>query len=246
MQPISAFNSNLGTAILLIGPAGGGKTALGCRLFPKTYVFVADLNFESGKRYLEKIGQLGNIVGFDTGAVDETGKPIATASRYDRMFKCLNEAAKNPDVDTIFLDSATFIEDYIKAKICMAANDAMIKLKDFDQWGAYLVTWKGLIMGLRQSGKKLIVSAHETKEKDESDGIYKYQIALDGQIRSKFPAIFSDVWRCEVAEANNVHAWMVRALGNVRHELKNTYGLPALSKADEVVKLIQATLPKAV
>ena len=244
MQTIDKFNSNLGTAILLLGPAGGGKTVTGCRLFPRTYVYVADLNFQSGIRYLEKIKEVSNIVGFDTGSVDETGKTIPVAARYDRLFRCVNEAAKSPDVDCIFLDSATFIEDYIKAKIVMAASDAMIRIANFEQWGNYLIAWKGLIMQLRMTGKKLIVSAHETKEKDESDGIYKYQIALDGQIKAKFPALFSDVLRCEVAEAAGKHTYMIRCLGNVRHELKNTYSLDALLPADEVVRRIRATLPK--
>ena len=52
MQSITEFNSNLSRAILLTGGAGAGKTVLGLRLFPKTYAFVADLNFQSGLDYL--------------------------------------------------------------------------------------------------------------------------------------------------------------------------------------------------
>lgn len=241
MQPISSYNSNLGTAILLVGGAGSGKTVLGCRLFPKTYVFVADPNFASGKRYLEKIGETSNVVGFDNGLVDETGKAIPTIQRYDKMFACINKATSDPAADCIFLDSATFIEDYIKAKICSATTDDKIKLQNFDQWGAYMLTWKGLITGIRQSGKKFIVAAHEKKERDESDGIWKYTIALDGQIRDKFPGMMSDVWRCEIVEANNKHTWTVRTLGNVRQEhLKNNYGFEGVMNADDVVKKVRA------
>ena len=242
MQQITDFNDNLGTAVLLLGNAGAGKTALGCSLFPRTYVYVADLNFSSGKRWLEKNGTLSNVVGFDTGGVDEKGATVAVNARYDRMFRCINEATKFKDVDAIFIDSATFVEDYIKAKICMAANEASIKLQNYDQWGSYLITWKGLIMQLRQSGKKLVMSCHETKEKDDSDGIFKYQIALDGKIAGKMPALFSDVWRCEVVETNGKHSWTVRCLGNVRHELKNTYGLPAMNTVADVIKTVRATL----
>src|SRR5436190_11663292 len=242
MQTLDKYNSNLGTAILLTGGAGAGKTVLGCRLFPKTYVFVADPNFASGKRYLEKINETQNIVGFDTGLVDDTGKPIPTNQRYDRMFKLLNEAVTNSGVDTIFLDSVSFIEDYVKAKICQAIDDAHIRLQNFEQWGNLILTWKGLIMQLRQSGKKLVAAAHERKERDESDGIWKYEIALDGQIREKFPSLFSDVWRCEVQEANNKHSWMVRTLGNIRQEhLKNNYSFEGLISQDEIVKRIRAT-----
>ena len=241
MQTLDKYNSNLGTAILLTGGAGSGKTVLGCRLFPRTYVFVADPNFASGKRYLEKINETKNVLGFDTGTTDENGSPVGTLTRYDRMFKLLDSAAKNKDVDAIFLDSVTFIEDYIKAKICSATSDDKIRLQNFDQWGNLILTWKGLIMQLRQSGKKLVASAHERKERDESDGIWKYQISLDGQIRDKFPALFSDVWRCEVQEANGKHSWIVRTLGNIRQEhLKNNYGFDALMPQDEIVKKVRA------
>lgn len=236
MQSIDKFNSNLGTAILLSGPAGGGKTVLGMRLFPRTYCLVADLNFKSGIDYLRSKGETDNIVGFDTVTVDEEGKPVKPLNQYDRFWKKVNEAVNDTNVDAILIDSATVLEDVIKAKICSATDESKIKLSNYDQWGSYLITWKGVIMQLRQSGKKLIMTAHERKERDESDGIYKYQIALDGQIRDKFPAMFSDVWRCEVQEANNKHTWMVRTLGNVRHELKNTRGLPALLPADDLVK----------
>lgn len=241
MKPISEFDSNLGTAVLLVGGAGAGKSVLGCSLFPKTYVNVTDLNFESAKRYLQKMGKLDNIVGYDTPAFDAAGKVIQPNLRYDIMFKQLSAASVDPLVETIFMDSATFVEDIIKAKICGAVNEAAIKLEGYPQWGSLLITWKGLVMQLRQSGKKIIMSAHEEKEKDNSDQIFKYGIAVDGQIKAKFPAFFSDVWRCESVEGpvGKPQVYQVRTLSNARQEhLKNTYGLPALMSADELVKQI--------
>lgn len=241
MQPISSFNSNLSTAIELIGPPGGGKTSLGCRLFPKTYVFVADLNFESGKRYLASIGQLDNIVGYDTGAVDETGKVVPVSQRFSRMIKCVGEAQKSSEVDCVFLDSATFIDDYIRAKITNAQSEEAIKMSGFGHWGDLYLAWKSIILQSRTSGKKLILSVHEKNDKDESDGIYKHGPALQGEIKDKLGALMSDVWRCEVQENAGKHSWMVRTLGNTRHPgLKNTYGLDALVKADELVQKVRA------
>lgn len=236
MQKLESFNDNLGTAILLLGPPGGGKTVLGCRLFPKTYVIVADLNFASGLRYLKKLNETSNVIGFDTIGVDEKNTKIVPNQRYDRMFKLLNDAVKNPDVDCIFVDSITLVEDYIKAKICGATNENAIKLEGFPAWGNYLITWKGLIYQLRESGKKIIFSAHEEYEMDKLSGIPKYRVMVDGKIQGKFGGLFSDVWRCEVTENLGKHSWMVRTLGDAKHELKNNFDLPALMTQDDLMK----------
>lgn len=249
MQTLDKFNDNLGTAIALVGGAGSGKTALGLSLFPRTYAFVADLNFKSGIDHLKRRNILANVVGFDQASPDENGNVVVPNLRYDRMLRCLTEATKSPDIDAIFVDSGTFIEQIIKAKICGATNEATIKLDGFAQWGAYAMTWQSIIMQLRQSGKKLLMAFHENKEKDESDQIFKYKIAVDGSFSGKIPAYFSDVWRCEVVEQgagpSAKHVWQVRTLSNLRQEhLKNTYALPAVLPADELVTKIRATLPK--
>lgn len=240
MQNIDQFNSNLGTAILIVGGAGVGKTSLGMRLYKGTYVFVTDLNFQSGLDYLKRINATTNVVGFDTASPDELGKPVSVSRQYDRMLNKLDEAMKSEKVKAILLDSAMFMEDVIKAKICGAQNPASIKLSGYDQWGSLMLAWKSLIYQLRQSGKILIMTAHETKEQDESDSIFKYQIGVDGGIRSKFPALFSDVWRCEIAENLNKHTWNVRMLGNVRQEhLKRSSkfsDLPPILTQDDLCK----------
>lgn len=249
MQPLTSYNDNLGTAILLLGPPGGGKTVLGMRLFPKTYVLVADPNFASGVRYLTKINELANVVGFDTITVDEKGAKLPVVEWYPRMLKLLDAAEKDPAVGCIFMDNATYISDYIIAKIAMCSDPMHIRMpsgKDtFDKWANYLVTWRGIVMQLRASGKRLIMSAHEDKEKDESDGIFKYKISLPGQIAGKLPNMFSDVWRCECEETNNTWRYRVRLLGNIRHELKNNFGwTEGVLDSDEVVRRIRALTPK--
>lgn len=245
MQPISSFNSNLGTAIGLVGQAGSGKTVLGMRLFPKTAVVVFDFNFQSGKRYCEKIGCLSNIVGFETVTVDsKTGTPFSPNLWYDRFFKIVDDMTKDPSVDHIFIDGASGITDAIIAKIVGATNLAAIQIvggKDsWPKWGTVGVTWRGLISQLRTTGKKVSVAIHESKNQDASDSIWKYELLIPGQTKDLLPNIMSDIWRTEVVESAGKHIWQVRTLPDIRHEnLKNTYGLPAVLSADECVKKIQ-------
>jgi hypothetical protein len=244
MQNIKDFNENYGTAIGLVGPAGSGKTVLGMRLFPKTYVIVADLNFKSGLRYLEKIGELSKIVGFDTINVDETGKKIPPLHRYDRFFKCINDAVARPEVDAVFVDGATQVTQFIIAKIVQAQTEEQIQIQggkdSWPKWGTVGVTWRGLVSQLRTTGKKFVLAIHESKNQDESDQIWKHELLIPGQTKDLLPNLMSDIWRTEVKETSGKHEWMVRTLPNIRMEhLKNTYSLPALLTQDELVKQIK-------
>lgn len=245
MQNLSEYKSNLGIAHMLVGPAGSGKTSLALSMYKGVYVFVADPNFKSGIDWVRKISKLDNIVGFDTAAVDEAGKPVPLNAQYARLLAKTNETLKNSAVDVILHESVSFISDMMKAQITNASSYDKIKMSGFDHWGTFQLMWKALVMQMRATGKKYILTAHEEKEKDESDQTFKYQIMVDGKIRAQFPALFSDVWRCEVAEVGvgttAKHVWQVRMLGNQRQDyLKNTFGFPAVLPADEVVKLVNS------
>lgn len=245
MQPIASFNANLGTAIGLVGPAGSGKTVLGMRLFPRTAVIVLDLNFESGRRYLEKIGKLDNIAGFDTVTV-ENDKPVKPSLWYDRFFKIAADMIANPDVDALFIDGATQITECIIAKLVCANTTADIQIgarKDaIPLWGTLGVTWRGLLTQMRQSGKKIVLAIHEQKNKDESDQMWKHELLIPGQTKDTLPNLMSDVWRTFVDKEGADWVWKVQTLPvPFKIEfLKNTYGLPGVMKADELVKQVQA------
>jgi len=246
MQPISTFNPALGCAVALIGPPGGGKSVLGCRLFPKTYVLVSDLNFPSAIRHLTKIGELNNVVGFDATDVDEKGAVVPLQQRYPRVIKCLNDATQSADVETIFLDSATFLADIFMAKLTLSS-----RIDDIT-WGKekasdYLRIWRSIINQLRTSGKRLIVSMHERVAKDALDDVLRNQINLWGALRDNLPYMVSDMWRCEAQLPNlptGKHEYKVRVLGDSRNRLKNNFGFEqAVYSQDELVKLVRQTLP---
>lgn len=250
MPTIDKFNDNFGTAVGIVGPAGSGKTVLGMRLYPKTWVIVGDLNFKSGLDYLRKRGELGGVVGYDTISVDDAGQRVAPNLRYDRFWKCIDEATKKPEVDAVFVDGATQVTEAIIAKIVGATQENQVIIgstKDsYSKWGQVGITWRGLVNQLRTSGKKLLMAIHESKNLDESDSIWKHELLIPGQTKDMLPNLMSDMLRTEVKESLGKHAWNVRLLPNARMEFLKSPSIPkngdeSVILQDELVKRMRTS-----
>lgn len=248
MPTIDKFNDNYGTAIAIVGPAGSGKTVLGMRLYPKTWVIVGDLNFKSGLDYTKKINEIKNVVGYDTISVDDEGKRVPPNQRYDRFWKLFNAAAENPAVDAIFVDGATDVTQWIIGKIMNATKDSDVIIpaaKDsWGKWGIVGVTWRGLVAQVRTSGKKFLLAVHEQKNQDESDSIWKHELLIPGQTKDMLPNLMSDVWRTEVKEEGQKHLWNVRLLPNIRMDFLKSPSVPkspteSVLLQDEVVNRVR-------
>lgn len=246
MQPLSTFTDSLGSCTLLLGPPGGGKTVLGCRLFPKTYVCVTDMNLKSAQIQLERLKESSNVVGIDIIGVDDKGQTLPLQQRYPKLIKAVDDAEKNPEVETIFHDSITMHAPIFMGKLTMATRIADVKW-DKDKAGEYLRLWQSFIDQSRTSGKRVVFSCHERMAEDQMQGkILFNQINLWGGLRDALPYMVADVWRCEVHPAaivNGKPQYMVRVVGDVRNKLKNSYGWdePLLTQ-DEVVRRVRATL----
>lgn len=247
MQPLSSFTDSQGSATLLLGAPGGGKTVLGCRLFPRTYVCVTDMNLKSAQIQLERLGEAANVVGIDVIGVDEKGVSLGLQQRYPRLIKAVDEAEKNPEVETIFHDSMSTHAPIFMGKLTLASKISDVDWNK-DKAGPYLRLWQSFIDQSRTSGKRVVFSVHERVAEDQMQGkILFNQINLWGGLRDAIPYMVADVWRCEVqppTTPNGKPQYMVRVVKDFRNpSLKNSYGWdePLLSQ-DEVVKRVRATL----
>lgn len=224
MRSAKDYQPNQAFALLLQGAPGQGKTSWALR-FPKPYIFDADNNLSGAIRRLRGQGQDHNIL-YDIGNVDDDGKEVlenATTNRYTRMSKCLIEAVKSPDVQTIIVDSASALSDYMMTEVLRQANRKQMTVPD---WGSYLFLFKNLITQVRSQGKLFVMTAHEKPEKDEVSGIIQYEIALPGQIRHVIGGMFSDVWRAEITEKGGKYEYALRTMPTIRLALKNSLELP--------------------
>lgn len=214
--------------VLLQGPPGTGKTTVSCQ-FPSPWIMDCDLNLGGSLRWLKSTGKPLPI-GYDVIDRDDEGKSIAPNMRYQRLAESLGRAAANPDVQTLVVDSATKVDQYIKDHV-LRTNQTKTGAMEMVSWGFYLAYWKDLVSKITAQRKHFVLVAHEKVDKDEVDGSIKYFLNIPGQFGNMAGALFTDVWRAEVASTGGLNAsykWLIRTMPDYRFNLKNSFGLPPL------------------
>ncbi len=207
MKPLTELDVNRATTIMLVGSPGAGKTTLALQ-FPRPYIFDADNKLRGPLRHLKEIGVDPATIKFDHGTVDEKDAPVKPMQRWAHMAKCLQAAAKDPDIDTIIIDSGTAIQEYMKNDIfrqrvpgsgsrtplITEANLERAQLTE-PEWGIYGRYWNILITDLQTCGKIVILTMHHESRQlgDNNSGIVEDCLAVQGQTRYKIAGLFSDV-----------------------------------------------------
>jgi len=227
MQKIETYTKESHLRLLLQGAPGSGKTTLACH-FPGSYIADLDINLAGPLRYLS--GSNGTLpVGYDLIDRDENGVEVDPSLRYQRLGRCLNVAIKDPSVQTVVIDSATKLSDYIISEVLRQQGKKEMSIQ---LWGQYLVLWKHFIGQLTAQRKHIVLICHERVEKDEIEQGLKYFVLVPGQMGHIIGSLFTDVWRCEVMSSGfpPTYSWNIRTMPDSKFALKNSLGLPPLMK----------------
>lgn len=252
MQSLDEFIPE-GRTIILVGPAGCGKTTLATR-FPNPYLIIADPNALAGPmKVAKKESRPIGHVKYDFLHRDETGKEILLGARFDRMSKLFKEAANNPLVGTIILDSTTSLVPVFKAKVNLVngkAADAL--LEGWNQWGQFESLWMQFLDWMLTSTKINIIISHEQVDKDEMDKVLRYALAIPGKSAETLPRIVSDVWQMSVdtkVEGNppalrSKHL-VTTVQNNLRPNIKSSLDIPNQFEATQemVDKIVAQIIP---
>jgi len=233
MQPISSYAKDDHLRLILQGPPGRGKTCLATQ-FPKAYIIDLDANLGSALDWIRRTGA-SLPVGYDRVDIDEKGVVVEPKLRYLRLAKLLQEAAANPEIETVVLDSGTALSPIFESEILRQHNKNSIEdWKDGRQfWGFYYKLGVHFMSTLKQMNKHIVMPVHEATNKT-ADGsvVYPIKIAWPGRLGEMLGAFFTDVWRCEVtasgAGANIQHKYTLRTTPEYMYDLKNSRGLPPI------------------
>lgn len=156
--------------VLIVGESGSGKSMSLAEL--PNHEKVMYLNCESGKRLPFK----------------NKFKSFTITEPY-QVHEAFDHANSNPDVDTIVVDTLTFLMDMFETQYIIGAANTM------DGWSQYAQFFKALMQDkVAKSDKSVIILAHTRAELDEKSMDMKVQVPIKGALKNNgIEAYFSTV-----------------------------------------------------
>lgn len=140
--------------------------------------------------------------------------------------------------DTLIIDSASFMTD-AAIELGLIENDRLDMsrtLKDqrskgtiltpmrVQDWGAASTLFMKAIKQWKSLGKNLIVIAHEYEKTTDSGMVLAYQPAVIGQLRSKLPGAFDEVWYTKPKGSRDKYTINFVTGGDAKREAKTRLG----------------------
>jgi len=217
-------------SILLIGPHGGGKTALAMQ-FPFPAFVDCDKNLDGPDRFI-RTQRKDLEYGYIQATLDKTtGQPIPIDQIYDNIMRSMDEIKTEPRIKTVILDGLTLINEYIIQKVLKDSGKSEMEMRN---WQPFKTKLLNLLVGkLRQLGKTTIVTCHEDPDErqDKTNMAVKITVAIkpaiQGGIKDQLGGLFTDVWRCtSMAAPGGKVDYKIQTVRDALSDLKNSMGMP--------------------
>jgi len=213
-------------ALLLVGDPKSRKTSL-CVQFPKPLIIDCDNNLDGVLRFYPKLEVKRFVVDYD-----EKDNKVPLQLRWPRFLKLLEDNWKDPWAETFIIDSMTKVRSYLCDYIVEQASSQKdlviggLKMMTQSHWGPYATMIQRMVSDLRRIPKYVIVTAHVSKDKDESTGRWLFKPSIGGQSENTIAGLFTDVWYAGYTVGADGVKYNVRTEPTPQMTLGNSLGLP--------------------
>jgi GTPase SAR1 family protein len=202
--------------ILLFGTSGAGKTTLYRTIPGRKFVYMFDpagLNsiMPEDDIFYEKflvedmslaISTLKGVK--DSKAFNADEMDVYTKWENDFQTRCDKNFWSDPEVeidgckggfDVIIFDSLTTLSDLVFDRI-LQINMRAGKTPEISDYGILAGTLARIVRKSTATGKTIVWTAHEQANQDKLMRTISMDIMVTGQLKSKLPLLFSDIYHC--------------------------------------------------
>ncbi len=206
---------------MIIGAPGSGKTSQICTLPGRTFAYLFDpaaLRTLAGQDidYEEYIPTMLDLSAssLSKGKKDPTTSKIVDAAdiyiKWEIDFDKKVEEGFFTDYDNIVIDSFTTFSDVVMDRI-LKLNGRAGQFPQQDDWAAQMNTIKNVVRTLTgQQNMVLICTAHDQVKQDGDTKRIINQIMLTGQLRTKLPLLFSDIYHLECKSTEKIISYVAQ------------------------------------
>jgi len=237
--------------ILIVGPAGSGKTTFLTRMrWPgkKTYILDIDKNLAGPRKVARLQGYDISHVEYDHIDVDDNGVPVPIRQQFRRLGVLLDRAILDPTIGIIGITSTTTLAPRIMDETCIQLGKPEgVEVEKFE-WRKYSNMWQYFIAKLRTAGKMIVMDGHLQTDRGEIDKVLKMALALEGKVGDLVPMQVTDYWLAgvdqEVQGGKTIDKYMLQTVQtNVYPNMKASLDLPrrfeaTQAMADQVIKQV--------
>jgi len=191
MKSSTTFQTTNAQAILIVGEPKSGKSNLALA-FPDPAIIDWDLNLASAVRRAT-----GKSFDYAQPSVKDDGTQRPLSEQWKAAVEETKQILSNPKYRTIIIDGlglmCNALCEHIIAEGQRSGTNKLGKM-EIQNYADLSRLRRGYIMMIRASGKFLVVTSHQTGDKDEVTGIIRYVLAIPGQSKDTLGGCFTDVW----------------------------------------------------
>ncbi len=180
-------------ALLLVGEPKTGKSTLALA-FPSPFFLNIDKNLDGPRRRAN-----GKTFYWDDPMVTKDGKETEPKDRWNRSMELLKEAAKDPNVKTIVIDSLTGLCDYLvdhilnEVKRTEGKSIDRPRIQDYYSIKDMLARFAVFLREISKL-KHVIIAAHQKADIDEATKMTRYSLNIPGAQAQNWASYFTDCW----------------------------------------------------
>lgn len=211
--------------ILLMGPVGTGKTALGLTLGEKAQILDLDDGLETGRCLDDAFKPKRLMVDVIQVLEDRTGVSTQFMRAKAKILTNVNKAIKGEyKFEYFVIDSFTaLVESAVNG---IMSNSGMFgQSPEIQHWGAAFVEVKNVLLLLRMMPTTVVLIAHEQIK--EVNKINEILIATPGtRMPNEVPRFFDEFWRLELKNIGGRIARILRTKGTPTLRIRSRSNLP--------------------